>query len=432
MQIKINYRILSIALIFISFSSIFLGFYLDENSAGAGSYEGDIQTIWKNLQIFLSNDLILSINHPDYHDSRTPIAYIVYEIFNPFVENITSYRRSVFAISLTLPLLFYFCLKQKFEKSNNLLLLLITSTVCLSPYFRTSAFWGLEENLGLIFLLLTFLSLNAFLKSENYDGYKPHILLLATNFFSSCCLYFDQKLIIIPIICFIKIFMSNKFLKFKLLSSFYYFLFALPYFYLITIWGGLIPTAALEGRQLGNQIFFDHIGFASTIIAFYLLPLLFFKKEKFLILIENFLLNKRNYYLLFLSLIYILCLILFYDLDAQPTAGKGFVNKISLMFFSNNLIKHLFIYFSFFVSWVIILIYIENKLIDLLTITYLFILSAILWPIHQEYFDPLILLMVFTFFSSKLFINYKNSIILFLYLAILLICSNIYYINLFS
>ena len=165
MQIKANNRILSFILISISFSSLLLGFYLDENSAGAGSYKGDITNVWNNLQIFLTNDIISAIQHQEYHSSRTPLVYIFIEIFNPFVENITSYRKSVFIISLTLPFLFYYCLKQKFAKEDNILLLLISSTVCLSPYYRTSSYWGLEENYGLIFLLLTFLSLNSFLKN---------------------------------------------------------------------------------------------------------------------------------------------------------------------------------------------------------------------------------------------------------------------------
>lgn len=432
MQMKVNYRILSLVLIFISFSSLFIGFYLDENSAGAGSFEGDFGSIWKNLQIFLTNDLASSINHPDYFDSRTPIAYILHEIFNPFVEDAVSFRRSVFVISLTLPILFYFCLKQKFIKEDNLLLLLISSTVCLSPYFRTSSYWGLEENYGLIFLLLTFLSFNSFLKNENQAGHKIHVLLFTTIFFSSCCLYFDQKLIIIPIICFIKIITSNKLLKFKLFSVFYYLLLSLPYIYLITAWGGLISPSALESRKLGNEIFLDHIGFASTMIAFYLLPLLLFKDRNIANLIKNFFFNKRNYYLMFLFIIYLFYLIVFFNLDEQSIAGKGFINKISLMLFGENPSNNIFIYFSFFISWIIILIYIENKLSDVLTIVYLFILSVFLWPIHQEYFDPLILLMAFTFFSSKLILDYKNSIILYIYLFVLLISANIYYENLLN
>ena len=130
---------------------------------------------------------------------------------------------------------------------------------------------------------------NNFLKNENQDGHKVHFLLLTTTFFSSCCLYFDQKLIIIPIICFLKIITSDKLLKFKLLSAFYYFLLSLPYIYLITLWGGLIPAQLIEGRKLGNEIFLVHIGYSSTIIAFYLLPLLLFKEKSVPNLIKNFL-----------------------------------------------------------------------------------------------------------------------------------------------
>ena len=72
----------------------------------------------------------------------------------------------------------------------------------------------------------------------------------------------------------------------------------------------------------------------------------------------------------------------------------------------------------------------ENKLIDILTVVYLLALSLFLYPIFQEYFDPLILLMAFTFFNSKLKINYKSSIILYIYLFLMLIGSNIYYENL--
>ena len=432
MQTKLNYRILSLILIFISFSSLFVGFYLDENSAGAGSYEGDFGSIWRNLQIFLTNDLASSINHPDYFDSRTPIAYIFHEIFNPFVEDMTNFRRSVFVISLTLPILFYFCLKQKFIKEDNLLLLLISSTVCLSPYFRTSSYWGLEENYGLIFLLLTFLSLNSFLKNENQVGYKVHLLLFISTFFGSCCLYFDQKLIIIPIICFLKIITSNKLLKFKLLSIFYYFLLSLPYIYLIVLWEGLIPSALLEGRKLGSEIFLVHIGYSSTIIAFYLLPLLLFKDKNVVNVVKNFFFNKKNYYLICLFIIYLAYLVGFFDFNEQSIVGKGFIHKISQILFNENFSRMIFVYFSFFISWIIILIYIENELSDILTIVYLFILSVFLWPMFQEYFDPLILLMAFTFFRSKLIINYSNSTILYIYLSLLLIGTNIYYANLLN
>tara|TARA_B100000029_G_scaffold515096_1_gene620572 strand:+ start:1367 stop:2671 length:1305 start_codon:yes stop_codon:yes gene_type:complete len=428
-----NYNILSYALIFIAFLSLFLGFYFDENSAGAGTYEGDIKNIWNNLQIFIVNDIASAIESDGYYSSRTPAFYLFNKIFNPFTENIISFRRSVFIISLSIPFLFYFCLKQKFLKENNILLLLIASTLCLSPYYRTSSFWGLEENYGLIFLLLTYLSLNSFLKKEKEYGYKIHLLLFLSTFFSSCCLYFDQKLIIITIICFTKIIFSEKPNKLKLLCFFYYLIFSLPYIYLISIWGGLLPDQILsESRQIGNKIFLIHVGYAMTIIAFYFLPLLSFKKENVKNQTRDFFVKKTNYYIIFLFLIYLIYLILFYDFNEQAVIGKGIIHKISIMLFADNFFRALFIYFSFFISLIIILTFVEKRFIDILTISYLCILSLLLWPIFQEYFDPLILLMVFTFFNTKLIINYKNVTILYIYLSILLVGSNIYYTNLLN
>ena len=123
---KENYKILTFILIILSIVSFFLGFHFDENSAGAGGHNGDFVAIWRNQQIFLSYDLISASSHPDYFDSRAPTAYILHKFLNPFVVNEISYRRTVFIISLALPILFYFTLKQRFQTKDNLLLVLIS------------------------------------------------------------------------------------------------------------------------------------------------------------------------------------------------------------------------------------------------------------------------------------------------------------------
>ena len=46
---------------------------------------------------------------------------------------------------MALPILFYFTLKQRFQSKDNLLLVLISSIIFLSPYYRTSSYWGLTE-----------------------------------------------------------------------------------------------------------------------------------------------------------------------------------------------------------------------------------------------------------------------------------------------
>tara|TARA_Y100000590_G_scaffold58909_1_gene62268 strand:+ start:581 stop:1906 length:1326 start_codon:yes stop_codon:yes gene_type:complete len=433
-----NYKIITLILIFLSFSSFFLGFYFDENSAGAGGLYGDFSLNWANLQIFLNNDLLTAINYTDnsdpdnfYNSSRPPLVYVLHKLFNPFLETELSFRRSVFLISLSGPIIFYFCLKQKFKKENNLLLILIASLILLSPYYRTSSYWALDENYSFISLLISFIFLNKFLEtSEENNKYKVYIHLIFLTFFSSLCIYFDPKLLIIPIICFFKIITSKKMLTLKIFSILFYIIFSIPYIYLIILWGNFIVPNFAEGRGVGSGLFLGNIGYLSTMIAFYLLPLLLFKEKNLIDLIKNFFSNNKNYFLIFLFFIYLFYLIYFYDFEGQEMIGKGFIHKFSLILFQNYLLQKIFIYFSFFISWLIILIFIEKNFHDTSILLYFFLISIIQSWLLQEYIDPLILIMAFTFFSSQLFINYKNSIFLFCYLSFLLISSNIYYFNL--
>ena len=64
-------------IIFFPIISFFLGFHLDENSAGAGGYNGDIKWIKSNIKIFLENDLSTAILHSDYFGNRTTLIYIL-------------------------------------------------------------------------------------------------------------------------------------------------------------------------------------------------------------------------------------------------------------------------------------------------------------------------------------------------------------------
>ena len=440
----LNYKTLSIFFIFISIISFFTGFYFDENSSGAGLYKGDIVHSWNNVQIYLNNSFSSSLNHPDYYSGRTPLMYILHEIFNPFLKTQDSYRISVFIFSFLLPILFYFCLKQKFKNENKILLLLISTTVLLSPYFRTSSFWGLEENYGLIFLLLSFLSLNYLLQNNNSEGYKIYLQIFLVTFFSSCCLYFDYKLTLIPILCLLKIIFSEKFIKYKIFSVFCYSVFSLPFLYLVSLWGGLVQSRVAEIR-LEEELLVSHIGYSSTMIALYLFPLLFFKKESLISLIKNFFLDKRNYYFIGLFFVYLIFLINNLILDEQIlieeggythglssktepiSLGKGFVHKISIIFFKSVFFREIFTYLAFLGSWLVILLFIRKNINNFIIIFFFFSISLIIFPILQEYFDPLILLLAFTFFDTKMNINYKNSMALYLYLAVFLIGSNFYY-----
>ena len=79
---KLNSKVQNFIPLFLSIS-IFIyflyGFNIDENSAGAGGYEGDFKLIWSNLAL-LKENLLFNIANPEYNDSRPPYL-IFYTIF---------------------------------------------------------------------------------------------------------------------------------------------------------------------------------------------------------------------------------------------------------------------------------------------------------------------------------------------------------------
>ena len=65
LKIKFIEKIYKI-IIFLPIISFFLGFYFNENSAGAVGYQGDISWIKNNINIFLENNILKAILHPDF------------------------------------------------------------------------------------------------------------------------------------------------------------------------------------------------------------------------------------------------------------------------------------------------------------------------------------------------------------------------------
>jgi len=430
MRLTFSLKFLSLTLALIAIISFFLGYYFNENSAGAGTYEGDIEFFWKNMQIYLNNDFSNSLKHPDYISNRTPLLYILHANFNPFLTTIDSYRLSVFIISLLIPSLFFISIRKKFPNLDLSLSLLLASIVCLSPYVRTSAYWGLEENYGIISLLLSFIFFQKFFEINEPEDSKKYFNLFLLTFFSSCCLYFDYKLFIIPLICFIKIIFSNVRYKFKVLSVIFYTLFSIPFFSLLFLWGDIFPPTVQPIHHVGSILFLNHPGFAISIIAFYLAPILFFKKQKISYLFQNIFINRNYQYLIALAVIYILFLFFIYEVPIvgfHQDIGKGYMYKISLILFDELWVRKIFISISILICWLVILAFLNSKILDWLVILYLLLASISIYPILQEYFDPVIFLLVFTFFNTKLEINYKPTLILYVYMLTLLVSANIYY-----
>ena len=100
---------------------------------------------------------------------------------------------------------------------------------------------------------------------EKHKNNQPLTLSIITliTFFSSLCLYFDQKLLIIPLIILFQIFRSNIKIKFKILTLINYSFFAIPFLYLIFIWQGIAPplTQAVNPQTVLNLARLNYLHF---------------------------------------------------------------------------------------------------------------------------------------------------------------------------
>ena len=179
-------------LIFIIYFTFFLGFFLNENSAGGGGYLGDIRHIWNNQKNFNNNTLSYSINSTAsgfselYKSSRPPLNYILNKFLNPFANNIENLRLSVFILSIIFPIFLCLGFFIKFNEVNKKFLFLLSIIVLIDPFYRTSSFWALEENYGLGFVFISFL---IFYKIKE-NKHQNNFLILLLSFISSCCVYF--------------------------------------------------------------------------------------------------------------------------------------------------------------------------------------------------------------------------------------------------
>lgn len=423
-----NYFLLIIT--FLIIFSFFLGFLLNENSAGAGGTNGDfVHYIWPNLNLFKEN-ILININSYNYTDSRMPLSYILHVLINPFIDSEIQFRVSVFIISILCPIFFFLNLKYKYKKTNNYLLVFLSVLILLSPYFRTSAFWGLQENYGILCILLSYYFYQKYFllfKKKNIEIKLLPVFFL--TLLSSLSFYFDQKLLIIPLIFFFLIIFDKKIqIQSRILLTIFYMIFALPALYLIFHWKGILPPYAMEARKTGSQFNLYNIGYASSIIFFYIFPFLFFiknVKKKIFIFIKS-----KAFIYLFIFLIYFLLLLYFDDFRNVGFVGQGIFHKLIDIISLKKSIQFLITIFIFLLSWIAINFFLENlanKLISKIFFYYMILICFFIYPIFQEYFDPLIFVMIFTFFNLKFKINFKNTIILFTYFFIFLFFTNFYY-----
>lgn len=433
MNKKLSVYILILSIYF----SYFFGFFYNENSIGSGGYGGDLEWMWENFEIFKNNSLLDAINHKDFFGNRTPLIYIINILFNPFIYNIDYYRFSIFIISLITPLIFYKCLIIKFGRSQKLLIFLISLIVLLSPYFRTTAYWGMEINYSIISLLATYYY---YLKIKKKKQFKL-VDISKLIFFSSICIYFDQKFLFLPIMVFLTIMFGRAKILIKLFCIVFFFILSLPYMYLIYQWKGIVPplTQVINQSTITNlsrikMLHFEHIGYSLSIIAMYILPIFFLYKNPLNYELRNFLKKKLNYVLMLLFLIYLYYFSSYLGFEfitiekySYYNFGLGITHKLSILLSDNILMREILTYISFFISFVIVLIFVKKNYNDVFIIIFFILVSLLVFPIMQEYFDLVITMSAMLIFKNKIIISYKGTLLFVSYFIIYLLGCIIYY-----
>ena len=419
-----NRTTFSYIFILIAIVSFFLGFSLDEISMGAGGFDGDFKFVKKSIVLFNENSLFESIKLFSETSNRPPLIYLMHKFLNPFFISELGFRRTVFIISLAIPSLFYFCLKEKFPEVDKKILMLFSSIILFNPFIRTSSYWGLEENYAII---ATLASILAFLKLSKINSYKTNFkLIFLLTLFSSLTIYFDQKFLIIPLIFFLSILFGKFSLQSKIFTIFCYSIFSIPFIFLIILWGGIFPSNIYH---VGKQFYFHHLGYALTIIAFIFFPFVFLKSTNIKEKLTDFINEKKILLILFsIILLYLIILFFFYDntFINNHLDGGGIVKKISLVF-ENIFFKKLFIFFSIFFSWFFIFFFLEKNFINFFLTLYFLLFSTIVRPFYQEYFDPIILLLLIFLYRIDFKINLRRVYFLYFYFLFFLIGTNIYY-----
>jgi hypothetical protein len=380
-----NQILVKVASLFI-ITSYFLGFAIKEDTSGGGGV--DYAAIVNNFKLFQESDL-LKIDWSKYISSSLPIYYIISKYIIPtnysffFYSGYFSFFISISAILITYKCL---CIKNKIQ-SFNWEVLLIAVIPMLSPFFRTSAFWSLEENIGYFFFALTILF---YIKSRDDNKYRYLAI------FSSClAFYARQNYAFLPIIIFFSYFNIKNILEKKnIIYSFLFTLILSPSLYFFYKWGGLMPPSEEVNSRIGFQR--ENILIILTNFFLYLFPFCIFLNYQNITKILNK--NKIKIFIIFLIILLFFIFIFFNYISKDSyyfkiQLGGGIIYKF--IFFYNYWIdsfdiqKILYILIALF--GLILIIFFSKDNINFFIFSFIsIIIFSNVTIIFQEYFDPLI------------------------------------------
>ena len=334
MEIKINTKNFikknfSILIFLLSFLSLFISFYLDEDGTGKGA-SGDFEATYGFILALKDNILA---NPKEYTLVHTPLHFILMSIFDSFFNNKTFLRLFYCLITILLPLFFYFSLK-KIHTKNKQNLLILASIIFILPAFRYTSIWATDLITSLIFFQISIFfywkwNLNKSTTINKDIFFQIIFLALATY----CRQYFAVFFVYFLII-YIKELEFKSFINLFLI----FFFKSVPVFY----YTFLFPALILEQHISLNSIKFFLLG-NSSMMSIYLLPIFLIN-----LIYRKLIFNKETIISLVLSF-FIITILIYLFKPVSHWLGGGVVYQLSIKLFGNNYLFYLSSFYFFHV-----------------------------------------------------------------------------------
>lgn len=384
--------------IFLSITSLFIGLFFGEDASGSGGFVADYKNTWGYIEALKINVFTL----PSSWTVHTPLHYIIISRLNLLFQNEIFLKIIFLNICLSIPTLFFFCLKIKYPKIDINNLVLLTLIIFIFPAFRSSVIWINAHATAMIFFL-SFLYFFLIWEKREYEN-RFSINIFCQIFFLALAVYSRQYYAYfyayVMIIYFAKFSLVN-FLK----ISFFVLIFSIPGFFLIFLEPKILKTTY-------DLNFYNTILISSSIILFYLIPfylIRWFEIKK--VIFKN---TKNIKYLVLLILLLLITFFLSTKFNYNYKLGGGFFLKLSYLLFNNNIL-----FFSSSVLGLIALVDLFKKDKNNLLLIIIFLFGFSSYMIFQKYFEPIFfmifLLMMNYNFTSNIISKIKNIYFLYLY-----------------
>lgn len=394
---KIQYE--NIILLF-SYLSLLAGFFLNEDMLGEGRSD---YLVMQKSSLFFNIDFFYYIKN--YHllgERHSPIFLIMESFFYKLNINDIFFRLVLLHANILIIIFFYLSLKFFYKKEN---LKILISFVLISPAFRAGSIWPDSFILGLVFFVI---SIYFFLKFFLYKKFKYAIY---NTIILSIASYLSPNFSVFVIFFFIKFILfynlNNKKTLYLIILNISL---AMPAFYYILFYATgnfLDPDSArwvknisfLSLQNLSNKILLN-----SNIIFFYFIPFFFIKKSD-LYFKKIFFSNKL---LLIISILISALLILHFDYNDinKNLGGGGIFYKIAINLIYPKLIIFLISVISIFFILNLCLL---NKNSDNSILIFCIFISSPQLTIYHSYFEPMMLIMIFTLFKLNIAKNFFQT-----------------------